>query len=570
MNNREDRGAAREWLVQTTQRLHDLQRAVRAGEFRVHESQRHLIEQVMSLSLAPGELIDPDRLSAEAVGLVRTGAMALKFTSDSSGKSTGPTIDRADGQRDLFGLFEEAFAAITGRTYDAFPSEIELAAAARDRATNEPSAMTRSFERAIERLGAFYQAHAHALWAHAQEIGGLKLVLGGQRMFGPSALGGVRKMALYADTQLVPDPVFPFFEKRLDLKTQFVDLLRQLYYVLELSPLVKARLPVPPVVVFPSFEKLLEDRDVQTQVGIFELVGQTVGAACGVELKSVGDVTDFVRAEPDRFVEGVMREQLFLPPGVAPGEITDARAAVGRYLAELAEYRTGESVQRLEKLPLAAQLLTGIAERFGPQYHLLENARELGAQPMLTQKSHWHYFQKASGAAALELHRKDILSAESMQVLQALQDQRLAWLANVPVPILAELLANQENLAFRKEMSDHVKTLSGAGPAELDRVVREVCHGIETMVQKHQKTIREIEAKYAGKYSVTWLTGGTGTALGAAAMFLPMLSALGPVAPLAAAAGLAGKLAIDKLNEVQEVRLARSSLLGVLAATPRT
>lgn len=562
-------GDDRAWLVETTQRLHDLQRAVRAGELRVHASQAPLIEEVMAISLLPGKLLDPTRISSKALGLVRTGGMALRFMAQQQPLDQRTPIGRAEGQAELFRHFAEVFAAFTGQTYDNFPSEMELAAAVRERAQHESPAMVRAFEQACEGLGTFYQTHAHDLWSHARELGGLKLVLGGQRSFGPSAFRGVRKMALYVDTQLIADPVFPFFERRLDLKAGYVELLRQLYHLLHLTPLVQAALAVPPVLVFPSFEKVLEDGDVQTQVGIHDLVAQTLGAACGVELITVDDVAQFVRADPDRFIAGVMREQLFLPPGVAPGEIMDAHGAVERYIAEVSQYRTAESVQRLRKLPLQAVLLTGIMERFAPQFHLLENANELGAQPMLTQAAHWHFFQRASGAAALDLHRKEILSAEALTVLQALQHQRLAWLANVPMPVLSELLANQENFAFRKELAEHTKTLSAAGPADLDRLVREVCHAIDAMVQKHQKMIGEIEKRYADKYQTTWLTGGFGTVLGGAAMFLPMLSALGPAAPLVAGAGMVGKLAVDRFNRGQEVRRARSSLLGVLATTPR-
>ena len=134
---------------------------------------------------------------------------------------------------------------------------------------------------------------------------------------------------------------------------------------------------------------------------------------------------------------------------------------------------------------------------------------------------------------------------------------------------MAELLANQENLAFRKELAEHTKTLTAAGQEDLDRVVREVCHAIEAMVQGHQKTIGEIERKYGDRYQTTLLAGGFGALLGGAAMFLPALSVLGAAAPLAAGAGMVGKLALDRFNQGQEARHARLSLLGVLATTPR-
>lgn len=69
---------------------------------------------------------------------------------------------------------------------------------------------------------------------------------GGQRTFGPSALNAVRITGLYADTQLIPDPIYPFVGSNLSLNAVHLQLAIQLFYVLRLRPLVEAELPVPP------------------------------------------------------------------------------------------------------------------------------------------------------------------------------------------------------------------------------------------------------------------------------------------------------------------------------------
>lgn len=561
----------RTWRIETTQRLQVLQRAIRDGQIRFPESLAGTVEEIMAISLQPGQLINRDALSPEALVMVRTAAMALTYDVQrrADEEDSRAPIKLADAQVELFRHFSEVFVAVSGRPYHTFATMDDLAAAVRKRAQGNSATLARTYENACNGLAGFYRAHARTLWSHARELGGLKLVLGGQRQFGSSAFSGLRRMALYADTQLVADPVYPFFERDLDLGAVHVELLRQLYQLLQLTPLVEARLPVPPVLVFPSFEKGLEDIDVHTQVGIGDLVLQTVGAACDAMFSELDELRAFVRENPDRFVTDVMRAQLFLPPGVVPGEIMDPRVAVKRYLDEIAEYRRPESVRALAEVPLPGILLTGIAERFAPQYHLLENASELSAQPMLTQRTHWHFFERASAASAVDLHRQDILSEDGLKALQALQHARLAWLGDIPMPALVELLANQENLAFRRQLGEHTRTLSLAGTAELDRVVREVCHAINAMVQSHQKTIGEIEAKYAPKYAATWLTGSTGVGLGVGAMFLPMLSVLGPAPPLAAGVAMLGKLGVDKLHESAERRRARSSMMGVLASASR-
>lgn len=79
-------------------------------------------------------------------------------------------------------------------------------------------------------------------------------------------------MGLYVDTQLIADPIYPFLEGELHLNALHLQLMVALRNVLQLKPLVDARLPVPPVLIFPSFEKLIEANDVQTPAGINELI----------------------------------------------------------------------------------------------------------------------------------------------------------------------------------------------------------------------------------------------------------------------------------------------------------
>lgn len=556
------------WLVETTQSLHNFQSAVNSGFLRFDKSQANLVEEIMRIEILPGQLIKKDIISREAIGFIRTAGMALRLRNQQNDPAlnTPAPLSLAEGQYQLFGHFAEVFASVTGRAYDVFPSFNEVVVAAKYRAASETKAMLNSYERAVDRLQEFYKNHTRTLWQQVSELGGLKLVLGGQRLFGPSAFAGFRKMSLYADTQLIADPIFPFFEHDLGLKAKHISLIEQLYHLLQLSPLVNARLPVPPVMIFPSLEKTLEDNDVRTQVGILDLVLRTVNGAGGQVFSSPEELRNFAFTQSDRFASMVMDAQLFIPPGAGPGEYRNPEMAVKKYIDEIRKTRAPEVVSELEKLPLGGVLLNGVLERFSPQYHLLENASELTAQPMLTQKIHWYYFEKAASATATDFFRKDILSEESHRLLHALQHKRLTWLADIPMPALAELLENQENLEFRRELDQHTRILSFAGQADIDRTVKEVCHAIDSMVQKHHVVLQGIEEKYGQKYGKTWLTGGAGMAVGVGAMFMPMLAAFPPIAPIVAMGGIAGKLVLDKIDKSAEVKKARSNLLGVLAS----
>lgn len=560
----------REEQIDITQRLLNLQVSVRNGKMTFRPQDEEHVREFMGVNLRPGELLEPSRLSEQALSLVRISAMALHITDMDHRDEVAAEISLADGQSELFRLFAEVFVVLTGHSYDAIDSHADIKESVLAQLSGQTDdAYARKFNGAVKNLGEFYGKHSAALFRHAKELGGLKVVLGGQRTFGSSARGGVQKMGLYVDTQLIPDPIFPFFEAELHLKARYVELLLNLHQILQLKPLVDARLSVPPIVVFPSFEKNLEARDVMTQVGINDLVLQVVGAACSATFSSMDELVKYTHERQDEFINAMLAAQLFVPPGAMPSQRLSAREAIEIYLVELRKYRSPESMAAMEKLPPESIMMVGIMERLAPQYHLLDNGEEFSAQPMLTQPVHWHYFEKCAQSAALTLRRNDILSEDAFLTVRALQCEGLAWLENVPIPMLVELLQNQENLVFRKELREHTAMLSAAGVTDLNRVVREVTHGVESLVQKHQKTIRDIEKKYSSKNAMGVSFGGAGVILGAAAHFFPSLSVLGLAAPVTGGGLAVANYAKEKFKEHAEKKLARRSLLGVLATTSR-
>lgn len=559
----------REEQIENTQRLLNLQAAVRKGKMHFRPQDEEQVREFMAVALRPGELLAPNRLSEKTLGLVRTSAMVLRFLDMEGRDEVAAEISLIEGQSELFRLFAEIFVVLTGHSYDALYSHDEIKESALAQARGNADTFERKFKAAMRNLGEFYERHSSAIFRHAKELGGLKVVLGGQRTFGPSALGGVQKMGLYVDTQLIPDPIFPYFEADLQLRAKYVELILNLHKILQLKPLVDAKLPVPPIVVFPSFEKNLEERDVKTQVGINDLVLQVAGSACPATLLSMDELVKYSHERKDEFIHAMLAAQLFIPPGAAPGQIMSPQDAIERHLVELRMYRSAENMAAIEKLPPESIILLGIMERLSPQYHLLENGEEFSAQPMLTQTAHWHFFEKCAQSSAQTLRRNGLLSEDAIFTARALQSEKLAWLENVPIPTLAVLLQNQENLVFRNELRKHTALLSAADATDLDRVVREVTHGIESLVQQHQKTIKEIEAKYSSKNSIGVTLGTGAVILGAAAQFIPSLGVLGVAAPVITAGGAVANYANTKLQEHAEKKLARRSLMGVLATTAR-
>jgi len=63
-------------------------------------------------------------------------------------------------------------------------------------------------------------------------------------------------MVLYTDTVQIPDPIFAMIEaERPEERFHSVQILQEMFFLLRLKPLVDADLGVPPVVVFPSFDR---------------------------------------------------------------------------------------------------------------------------------------------------------------------------------------------------------------------------------------------------------------------------------------------------------------------------
>lgn len=431
--------------------------------------------------------------------------------------------------------------------------------------------LAKGFNRAIENLITFYNLNKFSLLGEAGRIAGLKLVLGGQSQFLGSQLGGVRQMALYADTILIPDPVYFSIESATRDVALPSRIASTLFHLLALKPLVDADLPYPAVFVFPSFERSLEERDVVTQQGINELAIKLVRDASGIDLQSMQEVIDFaVRREPE-FMAAVTRSQIFIPPGHTPPAPIDAYEACRIYIDEVTGTRPKPAIEAMKSLPPGRLALLGILERVGPQYHLSENAELLSAQPMVVLPVHWHYMERVSAAAANELERKGVLPKGSLGVYRGLQDSSLAWLGNVPIDALVKLRRDEANKDFRKRMVELAKELDSASVSDVEKIAREVTRGLALLVAAHQKEIRDLEEKWFPKYAKTLILGGGASILTLAAPYLPILGSIaGTTSTVAAASVMAGAYARDKIDEFAERRRLSRSLIGVLASAKQS
>jgi hypothetical protein len=547
----------------------DVRKAFREGKLQVQPDDAIYFAELMAAQESMTGVIDISAFSPGTKSFVQASGMALRQHRMMMA-APAAVMSPAEGQAELFRLFGLMFTALTGTGPAAVTGDEDIQQRMIWRFKHEAPSLATNFNDIAKQLEDFYTGHATNLFTQAKALGGLKLVTGGQRAFGQSALRGARITALYADTQLIPDPIFPFLGGNLHLNAMHLQLAIALYNILQLAPLVEAKLPVPPVFLFPSFETQLEENDIATKAGFSALALQLVTPVCNGTITSLEELFEYARMQEDEFLAAVMAEHLFVPPGSDPTEQLSGKEAVARYLEQLKGVRDEKVLEQLRRAPPGALVLNGILERLRPQYHLYENSDELDAQPLLSQAVHWHYYEKCAQASAKDLVRKQILSEQSFQTLRALQDDSLDWLASVPVDGLVELYANQEHKWFRKELKEYTTQITSAGAADLSKVVREVNHGLSELMLREQKAMKDIEAKYEPKKWGVYAGGAAGVATAAAAYMLPSLAPmLGVTAPAIVAAtsavGVAVGVAKERAGEASEKRRARKSLLGVLA-----
>jgi len=549
--------------------------ALKAGTLKVREEDEAWARELLALPRGIMGLVDITSLSPEAVSKARATALGLTFFRQEQQKELGEAaLGLQDAQCELFRIFEELFVGLTGAASDVVTSQEEIKARMLDRFRKGAHDGFGDFNATAGELEQFYNQNAASMFESVKSLGGVKVVIGGQRRYGPSALGATRIAGLYCDTQLIPDPVYPFFAGNLHLNAMHLQLAMALFYVLPLRPLVDARLSEPPILVFPSFEEPLEEKDAITQFGIASLVVKVVAPACDPSLTTIEELFEYAKKHENLFLDAMTRERLFVPPGGDPKDVGTAQEAADNYLREVRGVRSQEVVSAMEQLPRGVLVLNGILERLRPQYHLMENAEVLLAQPMLSQSVHWYYFERCALTGARELVNERVLSHESLNVLRALQDDSLTWLANIPITGLVDLRRNLEHAELRERLKECTAHLTSAGPAELEAVTREVRHGLEVLIQRQQKAIKDIEAKYAPKKWAAAVGGALSTAAGASMLFMPALAAAsGVTAPVASVvAGLAGggvAYAKELAAQAVEKRKARKTFLGLLATAHR-
>ncbi len=169
----------------------------------------------------------------------------VKSMSVGSGGNPAPKLAAvATVQRELFEVLDEFFRLATGGPAEEFAPLGSFG----DRVCAEAMKIARRAPQAYiyahDALGSFYKRFGPHLYSEAKSLRGLKLVFGGSSQLRKSQFESVRKMLLYADSILIPDPIFPWMESpRVEEGFRSVRFLETAFFLLHFKPLVDADLP---------------------------------------------------------------------------------------------------------------------------------------------------------------------------------------------------------------------------------------------------------------------------------------------------------------------------------------
>lgn len=468
-------------------------------------------------------------------------------------------------QKEYFEILSEFFIDATGKTHEEFCSPSEFSQAINRlgkelKGSPQKSKKSRlSYETLDNKLRKLYGQESMACFKSAQNINCCKVNLGGSSRFLETQLNATRKTMLISDVVLIPDPVMPWLESsREHEKFKLVQLLQAVYFILHLKDLLSEDFDLPPFLVFPSWEKSLEEKDDQTIESTRQLTADMFSFYVDEDIEKIEDVFELVDSNETEFLVKVEKEGLFISPGGEIGEPVDV--ALANYRAEAQQWRTKEFNEIIEQAPKGRVILNGIIERVQPQYHLFENSYELRSNPLLCVDAQAHYFKLLSKMTNCRVANLASTDENTSTILSALMSRRLDFLVNITDDQLITLRKSDENISFRHQLREFVCSLPEASIDDIGYVAAEVCAHIESLISNHEKQVSILNGKYEAKHGKTALIAGGGLAVTMVPALAPFL---GAALPIAMTAG--GKYVADKLEERHEMKVLSGSLLGVIA-----
>ena len=174
------------------------------------------------------------------------------------------------------------------------------------------------------------------------------------------------------------------------------------------------------------------------------------------------------------------------------------------------------------------------AQNSGRISDLLINGR-LGTTPVTDYKTTWNSIKWLIEHDNSEIfkHLKEKIVTKDVGIINALQQEELNWLGNIPINKIKIMRERGELGDLRHLLSDNIHTIENVSDEEFVEVGKKVKYNIEQAMRKHSAKVQDLNEKYRRRYNI-----GIGSVIVAGT--LGVTSALFP--PFAVAAGIAAGL----------------------------
>ena len=464
-------------------------------------------------------------------------------------------------QKSYFEIIHNFFAKFVGKNPDEFNDFESLGLHLKEMYENNKnnisyfSHLIQIREDFLEKLVNLYTSESAQAFKAAQNLDVFKINLGGSSRFLKTQLNAVRKSLLLTDLVLIPDPILPWIEKeRGDEKLKNLRMIEAVYFVLNLKDLLEEDFEIPPFFIFPSWEKLLEDKDDVTKENLNHLLYEFLSFYLNVKINCEEDLVNYLSKYSNDFFSAVQEKRLFISPNGM--EIHNLKDSITNYRDYASQHRTTDWCEK----NLASDIhviVNGIVERLVPQYHLFENSQEMSSNPYLCIPEHAHYYNLIS-KMSWSFKADKLIDKQTDTILNVLTSQRLDYLANFNDEEIKILRKADEHILFKNEMRTFISSISNVKIQDTGYVSREFSQFLDVKIKQHIKELDGLKSKYRSKNIQTLgLAGGT-----LAVNFMPLL---GQLLSVIGAGSVGIKYLGDKLDEKHDFQKAKSSYVGVIA-----
>ena len=479
-----------------------------------------VVDSLRAVRRKPDGEIDLDTVD----GLVRALALAVAAQHDRAELKKGASLNEI--QNAYFEFIErnfgEPYRIMTKR--GASPHDVAQSYAKDTTAAEE---LTKDLTEFVAALDSFWHNAGEAAHVHVEDaVGNVKGVFGGD-LFPVHDENIASKCGIYTDTVVLPDPFLRskhLFEQQ-DVEKRAYYLIKHGLNILQYRDLACVDAHMPIVAIVPDRSALdAEEKEFCSQLGKEDAL-MHAERMFGREFQSNEEVMEFARAldTPDKFLAEVRDESRILFDTQYGNEpAVQIRTALESEFCELIGVRS----------PGVLFVLRAIGS-MGISNELLVRAGRLKGTPIIDAPTSWQYFSwkmEYDGArAALEVG--DAKELHVVRGLQALADNEMQWLGNVPPDALLDIRKQGAMDEIRGILGQGIAELVKANPANVHRTRDTVFDNLSEAFRQHRRNISELREKkwkFAGKDIGSWfVTGSLGVA--AAATGAPVW-ALGAIA----------------------------------------